>query len=280
MLKYFIPLLAAILLSNCSQQYGKVSYSRAPKIINVSHYDPKESQKSGRSYSPLNQTALKANGAQALIARIAKGPVIDTKCADFLVGAERQGMLLGTYCYLLPNSNPTYEAQRYISLLKNIKSTRGLRTPKMLLVADIHTKCTPAEASAFVLEIYRLTGVRPVIYLENSDTIRARFRNATASQKFILRQSPYWLALYSDNHPSLKTPQQLTDASGVWSTWSMWQYGGVWWENGRSKPHHYRRGSWQTPRYFGNLDRPVERSGFNGSKKEFLRFWNKHSWAW
>jgi len=280
MQKIIIPIVLAILLTSCGQEYGKVSYSEAPKIINVSHYDPKERQKSGSSYSPLNQAALRANGAQALIARIAKGSTLDSKCADFLVGAERQGMLLGTYYFLLPNSNPTYQAQRYISLLRQVKASRGLRTPKVLLVADVHTKCKPYEITAFVLEVHRLTGVRPVIYLENSDTIRRNLQNATPSQKSILRKSPYWLALYSNTYSGLETPQKLTDASGIWSTWAMWQYGGVWWKNGASRIHNYRGGSWQTPKYFGNLDRPTERSGFNGSQSEFRAFWDKHSWAW
>ena len=81
-----------LLLPSCGE-YGKVSYGKSPKIINVSGYDPKEKQRAGRSYSPSDQSALKANGAHGLIARCAKGPELDHKCADFLAGADRHGEL-------------------------------------------------------------------------------------------------------------------------------------------------------------------------------------------
>lgn len=274
-------ILISLLTSSCGGfEYGKVSYAQSPQIINVSHYDPKERQRSGSSYSPLNLSALKANGAHGLIARCGKGPVLDTKCSDFLVGAERQGMLLGSYYYLLPDSNPSYHAQRFINRLREIKRTRGLRTDRILLVADIHTDCNVAQTVAFVSEIRRLTGQYPVIYIENGPGIRARLRAASSSQKAVLRQCPYWLALYSDKHSGLETPQRLAQASGIWSNWVMWQYGGVWWKNGRSVPHNYRRGTWQTPQYFGNIDRPLERSGFNGSTSELYSFWNSRAWKW
>ncbi|MFK7911287.1 MAG: GH25 family lysozyme [Akkermansiaceae bacterium] len=267
------------LASSCSP-YGKVSYSESPKIINVSHYDPKEKQRSGRSYSPADQSALKANGAHGLIARCGKGPVLDTKCSDFLAGAERQGMLLGSYYYLLPNTSPSYHADRFINRLLEIKKSRGLRTGSILLVADIHTNCSAAEMVAFVEGIKKRTGKYPVVYLENSSAIRRTLNNATRAHKSVLRKCPYWLALYSNTNSGLETPRKLTKASGVWGDWCMWQYGGVWWKNGRSVPYNYRGGKWKTPKYFGNLDRPVERNGFNGTTEELYAFWEKHSWAW
>lgn len=273
-------ILAFVILCSSCAEYGKVSYQESPKIINVSHYDPKEKQRAGRSYSPADQSALKANGANAMIARCAKGSVLDTKCADFLAGADRQGLMLGSYYFLLPGSSPTYHADRFINRLREIKASRGIRADRILLVADIDTNCQPSEIVAFVSRIKELTGKYPVVYLENGDGIRSRLRNATSAQKSVLRKCPYWLALYSRSHPNLKTPQQVADASGVWSTWCMWQYGGVWWKNGKSQPYNYRGGSWQTPRYFGNLDRPVERSGFNGSLEELRKFWYSQSWVW
>ena len=60
---FSLPLLVTVLFSSCSE-YGKVSYGQSPKIINVSHYDPKEKQRSGRSYTPSDQSALKANRAR------------------------------------------------------------------------------------------------------------------------------------------------------------------------------------------------------------------------
>ena len=182
---HLILLALTIFISSCSQ-YGKVSYANSPKIINVSHYDPKEKQRSGRSYSPSDQSALKANGAHALIARCAKGPQLDTKCAEFLAGADRQGLMLGSYYYLLPGSSPTYHADRFISRLREIKASKGIRADRILLVADIDTNCRPAEIVSFVSRIKDLTGKYPVIYLENSSTIRKNLNRATSSQKAIM----------------------------------------------------------------------------------------------
>ncbi|WP_435893609.1 GH25 family lysozyme [Oceaniferula spumae] len=277
---FILSLLPTVLLFSSCAEYGKVSYEESPKIINVSHYDPKEKQRSGRSYSPSDQSALKANGAHGLIARCAKGPELDSKCSDFLAGADRQGLLLGSYYYLLPGTSPSYHAERFINRLREIKASRGIRADRILLVADIDTNCRADEIVAFVSRVQQLTGKYPVVYLENGSAIRRTLQNATGAQKSILRKCPYWLALYSNTNAGLETPQKLADASGVWNTWCMWQYGGVWWKNGRSQPYNYRGGSWKTPKYFGNLDRPTERNGFNGSLEELRQFWFKQSWVW
>ena len=47
-----------------------------PQIINVSAYDPKERHRAGQAYSEQNVSALRANGAVALIARAGKGGVL------------------------------------------------------------------------------------------------------------------------------------------------------------------------------------------------------------
>ena len=275
-------MLVLSLFSSCASQneYGKVSFKESPSIINVSHYDPKETQRRGSSYTPLNQYNLKRNGALGQIARCSKGYAYDKKCADFLVGAERQGLLLGAYHFVTPNSSAQRQAQRFVQRLRDIKRTRRLKTDRIMLVADMDTKCTVPHMVNFVNEIKKLTGEYPMVYLENGELIRRRLRNATYKQKYILRKCPYWLALYSSKYPGISTPLELTQASGVWKTWALWQYGGVEWERRRSVPKHYVQGSWKTPRYYGDLSKPLERNGFNGSKSELYSFWAEHSWRW
>jgi hypothetical protein len=273
-------LVSLFLLSSCGSQYGKVSYKKSPTIVNVSSYDPKETQRGGSSYSPLNQSNLRKNGALGQIARCSKGGIYDLKCSDFLVGAERQGMLLGTYHYLTPNSSATAQADRFVARLRSIKRSRGLRTNSIMLVGDIDSKCTVPQTITFIKRIKSLTGTYPMIYIENGELIRSRLRNASYSQKRILKKCPYWLALYSHNYKNISTPQKLINATQVWKTWSLWQYGGVEWERGRSRAKHYSKGSWKTPRYLGDMSKPMERNGFNGSKKELYGFWEKHSWRW
>ncbi len=271
---------SAILLINSCSQYGNVSYGESPKIINVSAYDPKETQRGGSSYTPLNQASLKRNGALGQIARSSKGFTLDTKCADFLVGADRQNMLLGAYHYLQPYGSATSQADLFVNRLQSIKHSRGIRASRIVLVADVDQKATVPHVVRFVKRIHQRTGKWPMIYIENGELIRSRLRNATSSQKSILRKCPYWLALYSNKYPGIGTPQALIKATGVWSTWAMWQYGGVEWERGRSLPKHYRGGSWMTPKYFGNMSKPLERNGFNGSKRELYILWERHGWKW
>jgi hypothetical protein len=93
---------------------------------------------------------------------------------------------------------------------------------------------------------------------------------------------PYWLALYSHESgaspqfPAPGSPAGLVKQYGVWSNWTMWQYGGVDWEGGRSRPKVYSNGAYRFPTYFGNLDRPLERNIFNGSQAALRTFWQKH----
>lgn len=275
-------LASLLLLSNCGSQYGKVSYKESPTIVNVSSYDPKETQRGGSSYSPLDQSSLIRNGALGQITRCSKGYFYDPKCSDFLVGAERQGMLLGAYHYLTPSphSSAAAQADRFVAKLRSIKRSRGLRTSSIMLVGDIDSKCTVPQMITFIKRIKSLTGTYPMIYIENGELIRSRLRSASYGQKQILKRCPYWLALYSHNYKNIRTPQQLIKATNVWKKWSLWQYGGVEWERGRSRPKHYSNGSWKTPRYLGDMSKPMERNGFNGSKKELYSFWRTRSWHW
>ena len=181
------------------------------------------------------------------------------------------------------NSNITAQADQLVSRLRSIKKSRGLKTEKVLLVGDIDTLCTAGQIITFIDRVEALTGVTPIIYLENSKELIARLSSAPKSQRKQIARAPYWLALYSDTNkeqPHIQTPEDLTKAYKIWDTWAMWQYGGVFWENRKSTPKHYRRGKWTTPAYFGNLDRVTERNGFNGSQKDFEKFWDKHSWKW
>lgn len=272
--------LGAMMLLNSCSQYGKVSFKESPQVINVSSYDPKETQRGGNSYSPLNQANLKRNGALGQIARCSKGYVLDSKCADFLVGADRQNMLLGSYHYLQPYGSAVKQADLFVDRLKSIKRSRGIKASRIVLVADIDQKATVPHMVSFVERIHYRTGKWPMIYIENGELIRSRLRNATSAQKRVLKKCPYWLALYSNKYSGIETPQKLIEATEVWNTWALWQYGGVEWERGRSRAKHYRGGSWVTPQYFGNMSKPLERNGFNGSKRELYILWENHGWKW
>jgi hypothetical protein len=277
-MRKFLPVIAILLplvLNSCGG-YGRIGLSAAPKIVNVSAYDPKEKQRHGDSFSPTDVSALQRNGALGLIARCGKGKALDEKCADFLAASNRQGMLLGTYYFVLKDSDPAWQADRYIDRLREIANTRGLAGRKILLVGDFDTKSSPADLVAFIDRVEQRTGVLPAIYLENSARLRASLSSATSAQKRRISQCPYWIALYSHND-GFETPKKLMKAYGIWSDWAMWQYAGVEW-SGRSVSKHYHHGPWKSPAYFGSMDRPLEHNAFNGSTDDLNNFWATHSW--
>lgn len=257
--------------------YGRMSPQSAPKVINVSSYDPKEAQRSGSRFNEHNVTALRRNGAVGLIARAGKGRLLDDKCGAFLASGRRAGMNIGTYYFCLKGVNPVWQADQYVARLQSLSASYGLRGVPILLCADIDSKLTANEAVAFVSRIRQRTGVTPVIYLENSATLRRTLSHASSSQKSVLRAHPYWLALYSHTG-GFQTPADLMRAYGVWRGWAMWQYAGVQWKNGHSRQQTFSHGGFRAPKYFGNLAMPSEQNAFNGNLDDLERFWKNHSW--
>lgn len=100
-----------------------------PQIINVSAYDPKERQRSGRSYSEHYVSALRANGASGLIARAGKGGVLDTKCAAFLASADRVGLLPGVYYRLQNHVSAASQADQFVTRAQSLARSRDWNAP-------------------------------------------------------------------------------------------------------------------------------------------------------
>lgn len=275
-MRKFLFLAAALplLFASCGGTggYGRVALIDAPKVVNVSGYDPKEKQRPGDPFSEHDVSALRRNGAHGLIARCGKGLVADDKCASFLHSAGREGLMLGTYYFVLKSSSPVRQADLYVERLRQIAPGR-----RILLVGDFDTKSSPADLVAFIRRIHDRTGVYPVIYLENSARLRSALSQASPAEKAEIRHCPYWLALYAHDS-GFDTPRHLLKAYGIWNDWAMWQYAGVEWER-RSVPKVYHHGPWQAPRYFGSMDRPLEHNAFNGDTGELRNFWNRHSWT-
>lgn len=291
------PLLAlsafALVLTHCrtpvepgaATSPAPVSTGRLLEIVNVSGYDPKEKQREGRPYSEHDVSALRANGAHALIARAGKGGVLDTKCADFLASADRAGMLPGVYYRLQNHVDAVAQADQLIDRAKSLAASRDWNAPSLLLVGDFDAESRMNDILRFMDRVESRTGVVPVAYLENSLHLKLLLSGADESTKAKLRRMPYWIALYSHDkggHPEYPqfpvpgTPEGLTKQYNVWSDWTIWQYGGVEWTGGRSVPKVYSHGSHRFPTYFGDLDRPVERNVFKGSPADLQALWHRH----
>lgn len=253
-----------------------------PQIINVSAYDPKERQREGRGYSEHDVSALRANGASALIARAGKGGNLDTKCANFLASADRAGMMVGVYYRLQNHVDAVVQADQFVSRAQAIARSRSWSTSSLLLCGDFDAQSRLSDILRFMDRVEARTGVVPVAYLENSAHLKILLGNADAATKAKLRRMPYWLALYSHESgagpqfPAPGNPKGLVNQYRVWPDWTIWQYGGVDWEGGRSRPKVYNHGPWRFSPYFGNMDRPLERNVFNGSPAQLQSFWQRH----
>ncbi|MBC8127941.1 MAG: hypothetical protein H8M99_12440 [Gloeobacteraceae cyanobacterium ES-bin-144] len=286
MKKIALLLIATPLLTQCGGGgFGGTSVSGSPAVLNVSGWDPKEVQRGGDRFSEHDVSALRKNGGLALIARSAKGPLLDEKFGDFLASANREGLMLGAYHFVTMDQDPAAQAESFVARVRAVTQAKGISGKRILLVGDFDTHSTPERLVKFIQRVHQRTGVYPVTYLENSDGLRERLRNASPDQKAIIRRSPYWLALYGPGGTERAiaggalTPDSLAELYGVWGGWSMWQYGGVVWQNGSSRAKHYETRSWHSPRYFGNMAQPMERSVFKGNADDLHEFWNRHSIA-
>jgi GH25 family lysozyme M1 (1,4-beta-N-acetylmuramidase) len=280
------PLLC--LLASCSTQPGSTpgslppSARGMPQIINVSAYDPKERQREGRSYSEHDLSALRANGASGLIARAGKGGSLDEKCASFVASADRAGMLPGIYYRVQRHVDAVAQADQFVNRAMALARGRSWNAPSLLLCGDFDGDLPLSAILRFMDRVASRTGVVPVAYLENSTQLKQTLSRADAATKAKLRRMPYWLALYAHDsgagpvYPAPGNPNGLLKQYDVWSNWTMWQYGGVDWQGGRSRPKVYNHGRYRFSPYFGNLDRPTERNVFHGSHAALASFWQQH----
>ncbi len=255
------------------------------QIVNVSAYDPKEKQREGRAYSENDVTALRDNGAVALIARAGKGGNLDTKCANFLTAADRAGMLPGIYYRLQTHVDAVVQADQFIERALALAASRDWTAGSLLLVGDFDAQSRMDDILRFMDRVESRTGVVPVAYLENSGHLKTLLSQADEATKAKIRRMPYWAALYSHDKgydpkypqfPIPGHPEGLTKQYNVWSDWTLWQYGGVEWTGSRSVPKVYSHGRHAYPLYFGDLDRPVERNVFKGSMADLQALWQRH----
>lgn len=267
---------------------ASVAPGQMPQIVNVSAYDPKEKQREGRPYSEHDVSALRDNGASALIARAGKGGNLDTKCADFLTAADRVGMLPGVYYRLQTHVDAVAQADQFIDRAKALAASRDWTAGSLLLVGDFDAQSRMDDILRFMDRVESRTGVVPVAYLENSGHLKTLLGGADETTKAHIRRMPYWIALYSHDKgydpkypqfPIPGHPDVLAKQYNLWSDWTIWQYGGVEWTGGRSVPKVYSNGNHRYPTYFGDLDRPVERNVFKGSMADLQALWQRHGIA-
>ncbi len=277
-----------LVLANCAVQPGSTPGSPPPsvwgmpQIINVSAYDPKERQRDGVGFSEHDVSALRANGASALIARAGKGGNLDEKCPNFITSADRAGMLPGLYYRVQRHVDAVAQADQFVNRALTLARGRSWNAQALLLCGDFDGDLSVSAILRFTDRVESRTGVVPVAYLENSTQLKQALSSTDPASRAKLRRMPYWLALYAHDsgagrvYPAPGHPSGLLNQYRVWSDWTLWQYGGVDWQGGRSRPKVYNHGGYRFPLYFGNLDRPVERNVFRGSQASLQTFWQQH----
>lgn len=251
-------------------------------IINVSAYDPKKKSRPGRGFSQYDLSALPANGARGLIARAGKGGKLDEKCANFIRSADRAGLLAGLYYRVQRHVSPTRQADQFVARAKAIARHRPANAAPLLLCGDYDGDLSLSAIVRFMDRVEAKTGIVPIAYLENSQALKLKTRAADSRTAAKLRRAPYWLALYSHESgagpifPAPGNPRGLVKQYALWPDWTMWQYGGVTWENRRSNAKVYNHGRYRFSKYFGGMDRPMERNIFRGSYANLVSFWSRH----
>ncbi|GIO34333.1 MULTISPECIES: glycoside hydrolase family 25 protein [Paenibacillus] len=138
---------------------------------------------------------------------------MDNKFLANVRGAKAAGLLIGAYHYVDDSVTTADKARDAAQIFYNaIKAAGGPEVFDLPFVMDYESNkggltpagCT-AVAKAFLEEVERLTGRRPMVYTYPS--FIGRFSGLT--------NYPLWIARYSNQAPA--------DASG-WKRWEFWQY--------------------------------------------------------
>lgn len=259
--------------------------SELQQIINVSAYDPKERQRDGNGFSQHDVSALATNGSRGLIARAGKGGKLDNKCADFVASADKARMLPGLYYRVQKHVSAVNQADQFVDRAQALARGRSWTAPSLLLCGDYDGDLPLSSILAFMDRVEKRTGIVPIAYLENSQSLKEQTSSANPQTKARIGRAPYWLALYSSVsgsgpvYPAPGSPENLVKQYNLWPHWTMWQYGGVEWTDGKSKPKVFSNGTYPNSTYFGNIDRPAERNVFRGSQADLTAFWQRHGIA-
>lgn len=147
---------------------------------------------------------------------------VDSSCDKHYQRAKKNGKLLGVYHFARPDLNQgTAGAKAEAAyFVKNIKGYIG----EAILVLDWEQPGTTGQVSwakAWLDEVYRLTTVRPLIYMSAS-VVNANNWSSISSNYGL------WIAGYPNAYnvpnPPQPTPSNMPYKIGAWQFWAIWQY--------------------------------------------------------
>ena len=141
---------------------------------------------------------------------------VDKSCDGFIQQAKRLGKKLGFYHFARPRNDAVREAQYFYN---NTKNYFGEAIP--ILDWEAENKSDVAWAKRWLDEVYRLSGVKPVIYMSES-VVNSYDWSSVANADYGL-----WVAKYRDNNPDYN--YNMANAGSRprvkwWKFYCMWQW--------------------------------------------------------
>lgn len=147
---------------------------------------------------------------------------VDTSCDKHYQRAKSKGKLLGVYHFARPDLNTgTNGAKAEAAYFVN--NVKGY-IKQAILVLDWEQPGTTGQVSwakTWLDEVYRLTGVRPLIYMSASVVNGNNWSSISGNYGL-------WIAGYPNTYNVKNPPAPTTGAMpykiGAWKFWAIWQY--------------------------------------------------------
>lgn len=147
---------------------------------------------------------------------------VDPKCDKHYQRAKKKGKLLGVYHFARPDLNKNTAGAK-AEAAYFVKNCKGY-IKQAILVLDWEQPGTTGQtgwAKAWLDEVYRLTKVRPLIYMSASVVNGNNWSSIAKNYGLWIAGYP---AAYNKKNPPTPTVKAMPYKIGAWKFWAIWQY--------------------------------------------------------
>lgn len=164
------------------------------------------------------ESVLKQTKTSFVIAKATEGTnFTDIYCDRFIAKALNAGKLVGFYHFARPEKNSSEDEARFF--YEKSKGYFGKGIP--ILDWESSGKADVAWAKRWLDDIYKRTGVKPMIYMSES-VVNAYDWSSVSKAGY-----PLWVAKYRDNNPDYNYDMSNAGSKPSikhWSSYTMWQW--------------------------------------------------------